>query len=63
MKPVADYLAGTLVVLAVPLAVISVGLVGVAFIALTARRASTRRHCLDVLRLLTRFAGVLRGQR
>jgi hypothetical protein len=52
-----------LLLVAVPLAVVTVAVVIIALVALTARRTSTRRHCLDVLRQLTRFAGVLRGRR
>jgi Flp pilus assembly protein TadB len=63
MPPVADYLTWPLLLMAGPLAVVTVAVVLIAFVALTARRTATRRHCLAVLRQLTRFAGVLRGDR
>ena len=46
-----------------PIVVVSLGVVLVAVLALVARRPRTRRHCLDVLVHLTRYASVLRGRR
>lgn len=63
MPPVLDYLTWPLLLVVGPLFVVTAAVVIIAFVALTARRAATRRHCLAVLRQLTRFAGVLRGQR
>jgi hypothetical protein len=63
MPPAAAYLTWPLLFVVLPLAVVTVAVVIIALVALTARRASTRRYCLDVLRQLIRFAGVLRGPR
>jgi hypothetical protein len=52
-----------LLVAAFPTAVVSLGVVLLAFLALAARRPRTRRHCLDVLAQLIRYAGVLRSKR
>ncbi|MBL7261348.1 hypothetical protein [Paractinoplanes lichenicola] len=48
---------------AFPIAVVSLGVVLVAVLALAARRPRTRRHCVDILTQLTRFASVLRSRR
>ena len=63
MPPVADYLTWPVLLVVAPLTMVTVAVVIIAFVALTARRTSTRRYCLDVLRQLIRFAGVLRGPR
>ncbi|MEU9828545.1 hypothetical protein [Micromonospora chersina] len=47
---------------ALPTAVVSLGVVLVAVLALAARHPRTRRHCIDVLVHLTRYVGVLRGK-
>ncbi|MEV4826480.1 hypothetical protein [Micromonospora sp. NPDC049274] len=46
-----------------PTAVVSLGVVLVAVLALAARHPRTRRHCIDVLVQLTRYVGVLRSRR
>jgi hypothetical protein len=48
---------------ALPTAVVSLGVVLVAVLALAARQPRTRRHCIDVLVQLTRYVGALRGKR
>lgn len=63
MPPALDYLTWPLILMAGPLIVVTLAIVIIALMALTARRASTRRHCLNVLSQLTRFAGILRGHR
>ncbi|GGL88416.1 hypothetical protein [Micromonospora yangpuensis] len=47
-------------VVAVPLALITIAAVVVAILSLAARRPATRRHALAVLNALTGFARVLR---
>lgn len=49
--------------LALPTALVSIGMVIVAFLALGARRPATRRHCLKVLDQLTAYVVALRGKR
>ncbi|MBM0226850.1 hypothetical protein [Micromonospora sp. ATA51] len=51
-----------LLILAVPISLVTAAVVVIAVLALTARSASTRRHCLQVLQALTRFARVLRSR-
>lgn len=48
---------------AFPIAVVSLGVVLVAVLALAARRPRTRRHCIEILTQLSRFAVVLRSKR
>jgi hypothetical protein len=50
-------------VLAMPVATVTICVVLVALAALTARRPATRRHCLRVLASLTRYVTALRGER
>ena len=56
------WIAAVLLV-ALPTAVVSLGVVLVAVLALAARHPRTRRHCIDVLDQLTRYVGALRGKR
>ncbi|MEV0944903.1 hypothetical protein AB0I90_31625 [Micromonospora wenchangensis] len=49
--------------MALPTAVVSLGVVLVAVLALAARQPRTRRHCIDILVQLTRYVGVLRSKR
>jgi hypothetical protein len=56
------WIAAVLLV-ALPTAVVSLGVVLVAVLALAARHPRTRRHCIDVLVQLTRYVGALRGKR
>ena len=53
----------TILLAAIPTALITICVVVVALAALTARRPATRRHCLAVITHLTRYAGVVRGRR
>lgn len=53
----------TILVAAVPTALITICVVVVALAALAARRPATRRHCLAVIAHLTRYASVLRSRR
>jgi hypothetical protein len=62
MPDPADYLGWAALVIAVPVVAVTVCFSVAALIALTARRPSTRRHCLRVLASLTRYASMLRGQ-
>jgi hypothetical protein len=48
---------------ALPTVVVSLVVVLVAVLALAARHPRTRRHCIEVLVQLTRYASVLRGKR
>jgi hypothetical protein len=52
-----------LVLGAVPVTIVAVAFVVVAMLALTARRTSTRRHCIEVLGALTGFIRAIRGAR
>ncbi|MEU9742207.1 hypothetical protein AB0E12_23790 [Micromonospora chersina] len=56
------WLAAVLLI-TLPTAVVSLGVVLVAVLALAARHPRTRRHCIDVLAQLTRFVGALRSGR
>lgn len=47
---------------AVPVTIVTVAVV-VAVLALTARRPSTRRHCIEIMRTLTGFIRAIRGAR
>jgi len=53
----------TILLAAVPTALITICVVVVALAALAARRPATRRHCLAVITHLTRYASVLRSRR
>lgn len=48
---------------AVPVTIVTVAVVVVAVLALTARRPSTRRHCIEIMRTLTGFIRAIRGAR
>ncbi|GIF75651.1 MULTISPECIES: hypothetical protein [Asanoa] len=49
--------AATALLAILPALVLPAGVVLVALLALAARKPRTRRHCLDVLSQLTRYAG------
>jgi hypothetical protein len=53
----------TILLAAVPIALVTICVVVVALAALTARRPATRRHCLALITHLTRYAGVVRSRR
>lgn len=58
-----DYLGCGALVLAGPVVTVTICVVLVALITLTARRPATRRHCLRVLAGLTRYVTALRSPR
>ncbi|MER7455625.1 hypothetical protein [Micromonospora sp. NPDC126480] len=63
MNELADQLGWSVIVLALPVATVTIGVVLIALAALTARRPATRRHYLRVLASLTRYVTALRGER
>ncbi|MGW4499136.1 hypothetical protein ACWENR_11040 [Micromonospora sp. NPDC004336] len=63
MPGIAGHLGWSALMLAIPVATVTICVVLVALVTLTARRPATRRHCLRVLASLTHYVTALRGDR